>query len=367
MHSFSANVFDRSGKVYLRVIIDRKVFTKSLKILWKQRNRADKKAMIKSVLDKCEDINTKAVVFNRDLTMEAFKEKFLDNTDHSNFLQFFENTIKQRVKDKEIDYYKTRKYHVNTLNSLKAFKKKVSFSDYTIDFIYAFDKWLKNVGLNKPNSYNTRVRHHKHIKCYLNIAVQRGIIQENPYKDYVLSERKTVVKRLTDKELSRLVSLYRENRLVEYLQITLQRFLFACFTGGIRISDMLRLKWDNISDNTVSFVMHKGRNQNPRGVDIPMSELSKELIYNKSGRGLLFPYRNEQNINKDLKVLAEMAQINKPLTFHYSRHTFCSRACEIANVMVVKTLSGHAKASTLERYVTPSDKHKEDVINSLAG
>ena len=79
-------------------------------------------------------------------------------------------------------------------------------------------------------------------------------------------------------------------------------------------------------------------------------------IYNKykslDQEQTLFPKQAEQKINEKLKDVANLANINKNLTFHVARHSFGSALARVYNdVLLIKELMGHGKLETSMMYI----------------
>jgi integrase len=69
-------------------------------------------------------------------------------------------------------------------------------------------------------------------------------------------------------------------------------------------------------------------------------------------RDTVFPYVSNQEVNRSLKIIAEICGIQKYLTFHLARHTFATTGT-LMNGVPIETISkmlGHTKISTTMRY-----------------
>ena len=93
-------------------------------------------------------------------------------------------------------------------------------------------------------------------------------------------------------------------------------------------------------------------------------------------RHTIFPWISNQEINRSLKIIAEVCNIKKHLTFHLARHTFATTVTLINGVPIetISKMLGHTKLSTTMIYakVTQSKigldmqllQNKLDAINS---
>jgi len=93
-------------------------------------------------------------------------------------------------------------------------------------------------------------------------------------------------------------------------------------------------------------------------------------------RETIFPWVSNQEINRSLKIIAEVCTIKKHLTFHLARHTFATTVTLINGVPIesISKMLGHTKLSTTMIYakVTQSKigsdmqilQNKLDALNS---
>jgi site-specific recombinase XerD len=69
-------------------------------------------------------------------------------------------------------------------------------------------------------------------------------------------------------------------------------------------------------------------------------------------RDTVFPHVTNQEVNRSLKIIAEVCGIQKYLTFHLARHTFATTIA-LMNGVPIETISkllGHTKLSTTMIY-----------------
>ena len=65
--------------------------------------------------------------------------------------------------------------------------------------------------------------------------------------------------------------------------------------------------------------------------------------------GTLLPYRSNKGINKPLKIIAQMADISKPLTCHVARHNFATLSLEYSvPIETVSRALGHSNIKTTQ-------------------
>lgn len=83
--------------------------------------------------------------------------------------------------------------------------------------------------------------------------------------------------------------------------------------------------------------------------------------------GTIFPPITNQEVNRCLKILQELAGIPFKLTFHIARHTFASTvALKLGvDIKVVQMMMGHAKISTTEGYTEADEEWIEEETKGL--
>ena len=83
--------------------------------------------------------------------------------------------------------------------------------------------------------------------------------------------------------------------------------------------------------------------------------------------GTLFPKISNQKLNAYLKEVAQMAKIQKNLTFHMARHTFAT-TITLTNGVPIETISkmlGHSKLSTTQIYAKVIEQKVSDDMQLL--
>lgn len=149
--------------------------------------------------------------------------------------------------------------------------------------------------------------------------------------------------------------------------------LETLFATGMRISELLSLKVNQIDKTGRIYVMGKGKKQRfvyltPRA----LSHLKNYLLKRNSTSEMLFvPYRGRNNKEKDKKISTnylqfkikkyrELLDINIPISAHTLRHGFATFLAEKgANPAAIQILLGHESLETTTRYVHASDRYAE--------
>jgi site-specific recombinase XerD len=120
-----------------------------------------------------------------------------------------------------------------------------------------------------------------------------------------------------------------------------------------------RIDEDWIKENVLSYLPHKTRRFN-RFVNIPLSDVALRLLKQLLEYKKLHKIKTDQRINDDLKLIAALSGITKPLSMHVGRHTFATTFLEIKGAIeVLKELLGHKSINETMVYAHITDKRKE--------
>lgn len=145
-------------------------------------------------------------------------------------------------------------------------------------------------------------------------------------------------------------------------------WLFAFYFAGIRISDVLEMKWSDFKDNRLLYTMNK--NEKPVSLKIPDKAKTIIKYYSpkkKSRNDYVFPYlkkadpnnprdifvktRNASTLlNKYLKRIAMICEIDKNLTNHIARHSFGNIAGDKIHPLMLQKLYRHSDLKTTINY-----------------
>ena len=288
----------------------------------------------------------------RVVTLELLKDTVQSSHDTDSFLDFMRKEIE--VSDIKAS---TRRNHESTLKHLLAFRRHMAFNELTLDTIEAFSHFLRNKGYHT----NTVAKHLKHLKRYVNTAIDKGYmnIKDYAFRTYKIRTEESRHTFLSSDELHRLQTLKLDEKSAKHRQ-ALDAFLFSCYTG-IRYSDFIHLTRDNISTcNQLTWLTYKTVKTGTE-VRLPLN-----LLFNGKAIGILqrhrndlagfFNLKNNSNLNKELRLIARLAGLSKPFSFHTARHTYATLLLyKGVNITTVQKLLGHKSIKTTQIYTNVMD------------
>ena len=273
-----------------------------------------------------------------------------------------------------------RREMLNTIEKYidKVKKNFITLEEVDAEFCRGYVKFLRTFPSStykygKPEDHiisdNTAHNYLGLFSTTLNNAVRQGIIPKNPLKELDAKER--IQPKEGKKEYLTIEELRRLMATDSYRPEVKGAFMFACFTG-LRLSDMYKLAPMHIfrtpdgEGEYIDMTMQKTERQ----VIIPLSDEARRWLPEAKGREIPFfdlPI-TPSVIKRALRKWLEAAGINKPISFHCSRHTFGTLMLTLgADLYTTSKLMGHTNVHTTEIYAKIVDKKKEAAINLIDG
>jgi site-specific recombinase XerD len=248
-----------------------------------------------------------------------------------------------------------------SLAHLKRFMRKkynvsdMSFQALTPSFVADYDYYLRVELRFAPQ---TIVGIIGQLRRIVKIAINNGLIRNDPFVGYKFITSPIVPKSLTSAELKKLMQAKLSRPSLNFIR---DMFLFSSFTG-VAFSDMRNLTEQNLSiaEDGVQWV-HLKRKKTGTPCHIPLLEVPLQLIGKYKGiakDGKLFPMISCSKTNIYLKRIAAECKIDKRLTFHMARHCYASVVTLSQGVPLetVAELLGHRDWRTTRIYAQVSNE-----------
>lgn len=253
------------------------------------------------------------------------------------------------------NYFTTERYVKKyLLEKLKI--EDLPLTDITLSFLTLFETFIRTTPLKAtdPCNNNGTMKHIERMKKMVNWAYINEWIPRNPFIAYKLRFRSVQREMLNEQELKTIENSRFENKMLATVR---DLFVFSCYTGLAYI-DLMALKPENIVSGADGFKWIKtARMKTHVPVDLPLLEpalVIHEKYMNEPhlNGSNLFPQVSNQEINRSLKVIAELCRISKPMSFHLARHTFATTVT-LSNGVPIESISkmlGHTKLTTTMVY-----------------
>ena len=315
----------------------------------------------------------------------------------------------RKVQDqwKSEGHFGNFKKYRDSINKLEGFLtdqygsvNDVVFAEVTPEFVETYRKYMMTLPNHRDKS-GTKSLHPNSISKHLRVLraiINRAIDQDhylpsdkNPFRVVDIKEIPTIKEKLEGDDISVIeqAELERGSLMDDARNV----YLFSMYCAGIRLGDVIQLRWQNVEGGRLCYPMRK----NDKYVNIYLVPQASEILdlYRKEDAkpsDYIFPYLDsaaeyaryismddkkmmpmdlsaklfnivnskEVGINKQLKSLASKLGLKK-FTFHSSRHTFARQAHEkgVSN-LEIQRLMGHSNLNVTERYMKTFDTRMED-------
>jgi site-specific recombinase XerD len=351
---------------------------------------------IRAKMAELESLQNRLSVNEESITSGILKRK-VDKRDiaeksRKDFLLYIEEVAKKKFERKQI---RTNEKYTILLKKLKAFRKDKSLpmDELTTSLLKDFQQYLQKEGC-----------HQNYI--HVNLNALRTIIQKDAIReDKILSPEKnpfiwfkmpkilpTKKEKLDILEVQKMELLELESS--DSLFHIRNAFIFSLYNAGIRIGDLLQLKWINIRDNG-RLEYYMGKTGKERSIKLLPQALKILKIYEPSKEketDYIFPFLDNKAqyaeltspedfqktspellallykkleskasvYNRDLKTIAEKAGIKKNLSSHIARHSFADIARKKVDVYEIKMMLGHSSIKITETYLKSLDNDAMD-------
>lgn len=341
--------------------------------LYKSPNFQQINHNLRELKTKGDKILSDAFIKGVDLSIDEFTSEFLNFKKQGtrNVGDYWDERIEEMKKAGQVGNLKVYK---EVKNSFFKFlnNKPIQFSEITTSLVEKYEIHLRSRG-NMDSSISTRMRT---LRALYNSAVKRDIITDEkyPFEKYSISKLKT-------KSNKRAISIQQMDSIrnldttkYPHLIDSKNYFLFSYFTAGMNFVDMIFLTWDSIQDGKIIYTRRKTKSLFKIKILPPVQEIIdyyKKLQITK----YIFPIINKETLNstqienrkdkilkklnKDLKEISKLCNIDTKITSYVARHTFATNLKQkgVATEIISETL-GHQNPNTTQVYL----KEVEDSI-----
>jgi integrase len=263
--------------------------------------------------------------------------------------------------------------HETEKSRLRIFKeflneKDISFSEITTSLLEKFYLHLRS---KRNLAERTAMNYLILIRTIYNRAINDGLADR---KYYPFGDGKTPIK-LPDStkigsersDVEKLEKVILENPSHDHAR---NLWLFSFYFAGMRISDVLRLRWSDFQGDRLHYTM--GKNQKPGSFKIPekaQAILGKYKSQKTGPDDLVFPdLKTLQNLDDPFEVkrrisfvvtnldkimrtqIRKIAGIDAKMSMHISRHTFATLAGDKVPVQILQKMYRHSDIKTTIGY-----------------
>lgn len=223
---------------------------------------------------------------------------------------------------------------------------------------------MKRVLLNKGLKNSSVNRYYSALsKAFNLIIINKKLTIANPCR--------AVQKLKEDNEIIRYLTEDEEKRLMKELSKHLKPIVICALTTGLRLKNILNLKWESINFEFNFIEILKQENKGHKQIQIPLSEKFKKELekigIKKNGYVFINPDTNKPytTIKTGFNKALKRAGIEN-FRFHDLRHTVGTRlVANGADLQTVKEYLAHSDIKTTQRYLHPVNENMKKAVAIL--
>lgn len=286
----------------------------------------------------------------------------------------------------ESDRLGNAKVYRETYNSIIRYTKLSTLdfhiSEITSEWLSSYEKWFI-ASNNKSTTISLRFRT---LRSVFNKAIEMNCVskEDYPFDSFRVSKFNTKTKKrsISKTEIKQIMNL---NLSAETYLMQLSRdiFIFSYLHGGINLTDIANLKLEDIQANRIEYVRQKtGQN-----ISVPLLDEGRRIIekHRADTKSIyVFPILNESihktaqqkfdrihkyigHINKYLKSIGNMANIETPLTTYVARHSFATVLKRSGvNTAIISESLGHSSEKVTQIYLDSFENSQiDDAMKNL--
>ena len=268
-----------------------------------------------------------------------------------------------RVEDTYSSYLLSYRHLFNFIRQ-KYDMEDIAIDKLNLNFIDSYDFYLR---VDRQMKQSTIVGHLIILKKMIRRAVHQGILNRDPFVNYVAEQPEKLCRHLKSEEIDKIMQVHIESKKVCH---TRDMFVFCCFTG-LAYSDMRNLSQGNITKQVdgslwISIKRQKTKGEcNIRLLDIPRQIINKYQNERKSDK--VFNMISLNCICKNLEKIAVLCGIEH-ITFHMARHNFGTHITLSQGVPIetVSRMMGHRSIATTQIYAKITNKKVNEDMKLLS-
>lgn len=271
--------------------------------------------------------------------------------------------IKQRSEIRKYGKSEDTKIRYDRFYRLfKEWGKIKSFEDITEANIIAYDQYLSSSGM-KPNSKWTN--YHRFLNSFIMDAIDAGLMKKNPYKWINIDKRKETMslqRCLTPEEFHRLEEVPLPTACLTKVRDLFVSQTFTCLSyTDLQTFDVSRI----VEVEGMKVYMNK-RQKTGKAFTIPLLPPALRILEKYHNQ---LPVISNVKYNQYLKIVAQAAGIDKPVSTHYARHTGATLLLNSGvPMLVVSKICGHSSTKMTEQvYAKVLDETIVKAIKEVMG
>ena len=272
------------------------------------------------------------------------------------FLDFCDTRMKIRQYGKAVD---SQERYTRFMKFFRSWGKIVEFEDITDLNIIDLDEYLAARGLKPYSKWNN---YHRFLNSFILDAIDEGYVKRNPYKWVRIEKEKSkggIGKYLSPQEFAKVRDM---DLPTESLQRVRDLFVFQTYTC-LSYVDLNSFDAEKIEKVKGMKVYIGTRAKTSQTFTIPLLKPALAILKKYNNH---LPLISNVKYNEYLKVVAQNAGIDKPVSSHWARHTGATLLLNSGDVPmnIVQHILGHASQRMTEQVY--AKRLDESIVDAMA-
>lgn len=313
-----------------------------------------------------------------DFTLTQFEAKFKGEKDINKTVKSF---WQEKITDLNLaGRTGNARAYKDTMNSFFKFAKneKLMFREVTVEMLDKYETYLRSTG-SKDGGIGVRMRE---LRALFNDAIKKGIVHEKyyPFKAYKVSKLKGKGQKraLTHGEIKLIEELDEEK--YPHLAQSKKLFMFSFYTRGMNFYDMMKLTWNEVQGNYITYTRSKTKVNFKIEILPPVRKILDEYRERRSITNYIFPIllhmeltplqienrkaKKLKEFNSDLKKIAEIQGIHSTVTSYVARHSYATILRYLGGTTeAISQSMGHSNVGITTAYLKDFEHDDIDVVN----
>jgi len=322
--------------------------------------------------------------YGKPFTFSSFEKKFKRSSPIL-VSEFFDELIQEKISKGKIG---TSIAYRDVKNALKRYKPRASlmFQDIDYSFLMGLESFLLSNGCREGGV----AAYMRSLRAVINEAIRRNVLEPELYPfSTQLNRNGYSISHLKSKVNPRALSIEDMEKMKNFpveqypdLDHSWKWFLFSYYSRGMNYTDIAKLKWSDLYDGRINYHREKTGGFFSIRVSDPLKQILDDFdsLYKDS---YIFPIlsssthksptqiRNRINkclkqYNRDLKEIAELLEIDVPLTSYVARHTYATtlKRRGIDPALISENL-GHQDIKTTNAYLKKFEDSVLDEVDNV--
>ncbi len=277
------------------------------------------------------------------------------------------------------------------------------FEHLTADFFMVYEQWMLSYGKAPQSTKKTATGassttvgiYLRQVRAVVNEAIENGLMNRDDYpfgrNRYVIPAGANIKKALDKSDIEK-IKAHQPDPESYFEQRSLDLWLFSYFGNGVNLTDVCRLKWEQVDlkAGTITFIRKKtarSRKQNQTSIAVRLRPETVAIIEryatpDRQPSNFVFPFLNDEMTerekkntihqvikitNKWMRRIAKSLGIDKDVNSYSARHSFATILLKSKTPLALISKSlGHRSITTSENYFGSfDDAEMEEYLKAL--